>query len=82
MMTQEMKETIREIRDFLEGQGNPWAWDDFLSVPPPDPEVAELQIFCRELSFYYPPEKETEYCSKAGMDQLRARIDQLSSQED
>lgn len=77
MMSKAMEEAIATIRDFLDGRGNPWAWDDFLSVPPSDPEVVRLQGFCRKLAYDYPPQESTEFCSSAGMDRLRAEVDQL-----
>lgn len=78
-MSNAMQEAITAIRNFLDGQGDPWAWDDFLSVPVSDPEVRRLQGFCRQLPHDYPPEQGTDYCSRAGMERLRTLLDELTS---
>lgn len=73
-MTQELDEAIVTIREFLDGTGNMWAWDDFLSVPPRDPRVIALQGFCRQLRADYPPLNKGDYCSDAGKDRLRTFV--------
>jgi hypothetical protein len=79
-MTQEMADAVDTIREFLDGSGNMWAWDDFLSVPPKDPRVTVLQGFCRQLRADYPPLNRQDYCSDAGKDRLRAFLaDQMGT---
>lgn len=55
-MTRELQDAIETIEEFLDGTGNMWGWDDFLSVPPRDPAVATIQGFCRQLRADYPPQ--------------------------
>ena len=76
-MTQEMDEAMVTIREFLDGTGNMWEWDDFLSVPPRDPAVIAIQGFCRQLRADYPPLNTRDYCSAAGKDRLRTFIANL-----
>lgn len=70
-MTTEMREAIDTIEEFLNGTGNMWAWDDFLSVPPRDPMVTTIQGFCRQLRTDYPPTDRREYCNEDGKLRLR-----------
>ena len=37
---------IQTIRDFLEGTGGAWDWDDFTSVPTGYPELDAVRGFC------------------------------------
>lgn len=76
-MSQEMREAINVIRDFLNGTGGEWDWGDFLSPPSPDPDVRRLQGLCMELPYDFPPEERTAYCSKGGIDRLRKILTQL-----
>lgn len=36
-------EVARYLRDFLNGTGGPWDWDDFISVPIADPRLEDLR---------------------------------------
>lgn len=54
-MTQQVADAVVTIRKFLDGTGNMWKWNDFLSVPTRDPGVTILQGFCRQLRADYPP---------------------------
>jgi hypothetical protein len=73
-MTKEMQEAIATIEEFLNGTGNMWEWDDFLSVPPRDPLVTTLQGFCRQLRSDFPPANVREYCSEEGKQRLRSYL--------
>jgi hypothetical protein len=73
-MTKEMDDAFVTIHDFLDGTGNMWAWDDFLSVPPRDPKVMAIQGFCRQLRSDYPPLNAHDYCSDAGKNRLRTFV--------
>lgn len=75
-MSEEMRAALDSVRDFLEGTGGDWDWDDFLSVPARDPNAKRLQGFCRQLTHDFPPETRTEYCSRSGMERLRAVLDE------
>lgn len=79
-MTTELRDAIETIEEFLDGTGNMWGWDDFLSVPPRDPAVATIQGFCRQLRADYPPADRREYCSAEGKARLRVYIDEIRTQ--
>lgn len=36
-------EVLRYLRDFLNGTGGPWDWDDFISIPIADPRLEDLR---------------------------------------
>lgn len=80
-MTQEMREAMVTIEEFLNGTGDMWAWDDFLSVPPRDPIVRSVQGFRRQLPGDYPLTDRREYCSEEGKARLRLYLERLRSQE-
>ncbi len=77
MPSDEMRDAVTAIRHFLDGTGDEWEWDDFISVPAKNQDVAKLQGFCRELPTTYPPTKKTEYCSAGGLERLRQILSDL-----
>lgn len=79
-MTSEMQDAINTVNEFLNGTGSMWAWDDFLSVPPRDPQVTALQGFCRQLRSDYPPLSPREYCNEAGKAHLRSYVEELGKE--
>ncbi len=36
---------LKSIRDFLDGTGEKWDWDDFISIPTGYPELEAVQKF-------------------------------------
>ena len=74
------KYAIKSMRDFLEGTGGKWDWDDFISLPLGYPDLEEIQRFCNELSETHPPaQKGGGYCSEEGFRLLRDRLEDLES---
>lgn len=71
------KYTIETIRNFLDGTGGDWDWDDFISLPLGYPGLEEVQRFCNELSETHPPGSNGGYCSEGGFRELRALLDGL-----
>jgi hypothetical protein len=55
---------IETVRNFLDGTGGDWDSDDFISLPLGHQDLEDLQQFCSNLSFTYPPEKGGGYCSE------------------
>ncbi len=71
---------VKSMRDFLEGTGGDWDWDDFISLPLGYPDLEEIQRFCNELSEIHPPAKKGGgYCSEEGFRVLRTRLEDLES---
>jgi hypothetical protein len=74
------KYTIETIRNFLDGTGGKWDWDNFISLPLGYPGLEEVQRFCNELSETHPPVKKSgAYCSEDGFRELRALLEGLES---
>lgn len=42
-------EVARYLRDFLNGTGGPWDWEDFISIPIADPRLEDLRQRASEL---------------------------------
>jgi hypothetical protein len=73
------KYAIESIRNFLDGTGGKWDWDDFISLPLRYPDLEEVQRFCNGLSETHPPVTRGWYCSEEGLLELRALLDDLES---
>ena len=59
------------IEGFVNGTGNQWDWDGFTSIRIDDPELEAIRQKCIKIRDEYPPEKVTDYCSAAGMEEMR-----------
>lgn len=76
------KYAIRSIRNFLEGTGGAFDWDDFTSTPLGFPDLDEIRRLCVELPAKYPPRNDREYCNDAGLFALRQTLDGLEAEAD
>ena len=65
------------IEDFLEGRGDTWGWDDFISTRIQDPELERVRLLCVELPDRFPPKKPEYYCSDEGLEVLRTLVTSL-----
>jgi hypothetical protein len=66
---------IESIRDFLEGTGGEWDWDDFISIPTGFPDLEAAQNFCASISLTHPDPQ--WYCSEAGFNLMRDKLQEL-----
>jgi|KBSMisStaDraftv2_1062788.scaffolds.fasta_scaffold1829310_1 hypothetical protein len=66
---------IVSIRDFLEGTGGKWDWDDFTSIPTGFPDIEALQNFCAFLSVTHP--HPVDYCNEEGFKLMRQKLEDL-----
>ncbi len=73
------KYAIETIRNFLDGTGGDYDWDDFISLPLGYLDLEELQRFCNELSESHRPGAQGGYCSEEGFRVLRSRLDNLEA---
>lgn len=73
------KYAIETIRNFLDGTGGKWDWDDFISIPLGYPGLESLQQFCNELSETHPPNIKGWYCGEGGFRVLRALLEELEN---
>lgn len=67
---------IDTIRNFLNGTGVDWDWDDFTSIPLGYPDLEELQQFLQRF-VVHSPGKGGRYCNEEGFRQLRAQLEEL-----
>mgnify|MGYP001309513816 CR=1 FL=1 len=73
------EDVIKYIREFLEGSGEQWDWDDFTSVPLDDPTLERVRLECVSLPDRFPPKRKGHYCSEAGLEELRRLAETLES---
>lgn len=72
---------VKSIRDFLDGTGGKWDWDDFISIPTGYPELEAVQKFCLTISDEYPPTKGGGWCNAEGIRELKRKLDELERQD-
>ncbi len=72
-------EVANIIRQFLDGTGEKWDWDDFISIPISDSRLDEIRKTCGELPERFPPRESGWYCSENGMKVLREVAADLTS---
>ena len=70
-MKRTTEEVAKTIEGFVSGSGNQWDWDGFTSIRIDDPELEKIRQRCIAIRDEFPPEKVTDYCSPAGMDEMR-----------
>ena len=74
-------EVRRYLEEFLRGDGNPYDWDDFLSIPIRDPYLDSIRNRSNRLQGDYPPVEPGHWCSPEGEKILRRMIDELKQHE-
>lgn len=71
-------EVAQILQDFLDGTGQPWAWDDFTLGPSfEDSYLDRIRVRCLRLGEEFPPTKPHHYCSEQGLEVIRAYIREL-----
>jgi hypothetical protein len=75
-------EVARRIRQFLDGTGGEWDWDDFTSFPISHSRLGDVRKACCELPNRFPPRKSGWYCDEDGMQLLRDLASGLATWED
>ncbi len=66
---------ISSIRNFLDGTGGKWDWDDFTLIPTGFPDLEAVQNFCAFLSITHP--HPSAYCSEEGFNLMRQKLEEL-----
>ena len=74
-MTRE--EVATTIENFLDGLGERWDWDDFISFPITDPRLDEIRERCNRLSEEFPAAERGHYCGPGGVEVMRAFVREL-----
>ena len=76
-------EVAKILEDFLEGKGNPLAWDGFTQGSSFDDfdneRLEQIRQRCARLDQEFPPEKPGEFCNQQGRDVIRSYIEELRS---
>ena len=71
-------EVAQVLEDFLEGRGDPWAWDNFMSITRvADERLEQIQRRVTFLSEEFPPERPGEFCNEQGREVIRRYIAEL-----
>jgi hypothetical protein len=72
------------LEDFLEGRGDPLAWDGFTqgsSLNDLDNErLEQIRQRCARLDQEFPPDKPGEFCNEQGRHAIRSYVAELRSQ--
>lgn len=66
------------IERFLDGRGDPWEWDDFVSIPLRDPYLERIRIRCAYLD-QEDPSSGDSYTGEEGVVVLRELVRELRS---
>jgi hypothetical protein len=76
-MTRSRAEIRKYLRDFLNGTGGRWDWDDFTSITLDDPRLDNIRQEAATLPDRFPPTQPGHYCSEAGLAELRVLAERL-----
>lgn len=73
------RDVAKFIEDFLMGHGEPYDWDDFISIPiGDDPYLEGIRLQCGDLPGEYPPPPGVHaYCNDRGIQILKEVLDEL-----
>jgi hypothetical protein len=73
------EQVANAIEGFVNGSGNQWDWDGFTSIRIDDPELEKVRQRCIAIRDEFPPDKVTDYCSPAGMEEMRKLAESLKA---
>ena len=76
-MKRTSEEVATTIEGFVNGSGRQWDWDGFTSIRIDDPELEKIRQRCIAIRDEFPPDKVTDYCSPAGMEEMRKLAESL-----
>ena len=68
------------IEGFVNGTGDQWAWDEFISLRLSDPELEAVRQKCVAIRDQFPPTDPKAYCSEAGLAAMRQIVQDLRGQ--
>ena len=72
-------EVANTIEGFVNGTGDQWAWDGFISIRLGDPELEAIRQKCVAIRAEFPPSDPRAYCSDAGLAIMREIVQNLRS---
>ena len=73
------EEVANTIEGFVNGTGDQWAWDDFISIRLSDPGLEAVRQKCVAIRDEFPPSDPKAYCSDAGLAEMRKIVLDLRS---
>lgn len=73
------EQVVEVLENFVNGKGEDWDWDDFISVRLKDPKLEEIRRRCLNLDKEFPPVKPGQYCNDGGIKVLLEYITQLKT---
>ena len=76
-MNRTPEEVANTIEGFVNGTGDQWAWDDFISIRLSDPEMEAVRQRCVSIRDEFPPSDPRAYCSDAGLGLMRQIVQDL-----
>jgi hypothetical protein len=71
------EEVANAIEKFVNGAGDQWAWDGFISIRIDDPELEAIRKRCVAIRDEFPPSDPRAYCSEAGLAEMRQMVEHL-----
>ena len=72
------EEVAKTIENFVNGDGGPWDWDDFISVQIANEELEAIRIACLRTESEHPGGP-NQWCNKKGLEVLRNLAKQIRS---
>jgi hypothetical protein len=70
-------EVANTIEGFVNGTGDQWAWDGFISIRLDDAELEAIREKCVAIRDEFPPADPRAYCSDAGFAVMRQIVQEL-----
>ena len=72
------EEVAKTIENFVNGDGGPWDWDDFISVQIANEELESIRIACLRTESEHPGGP-NQWCNEKGLEVLRNLAKQICS---
>jgi len=76
-MKRTAEEVANTIEGFVNGTGDQWAWDDFISIRLSDPELEKIRKRCVSIRDEFPASDPRVYCRDAGFTIMREIVQNL-----
>jgi hypothetical protein len=71
------EEVADTIEGFINGTGDQWAWDEFISIRLDEPELEAVRQKCVAIRDQFPPTDPKAYCGEAGLGAMRQIVQDL-----
>ena len=78
-MNRSPEEVANTIEGFVNGAGDQFAWDGFISIRLDDPQLEAARQKCVAIRNEFPPSDPKAYCSDAGLNAMRQIVQDLRS---